>query len=33
MQPVTERGKYASWIAPPKRSINGQPDDFEYVKL
>ncbi|HIG85712.1 MAG TPA: benzoyl-CoA 2,3-epoxidase subunit BoxB [Planctomycetes bacterium] len=33
MQPITERGKYAAWIAPPKRSINGQPDDFEYVKL
>ncbi|MDE0904912.1 MAG: benzoyl-CoA 2,3-epoxidase subunit BoxB [Planctomycetota bacterium] len=33
MQPVTERGKYAGWIAPPKRGINSQADDYEYVKL
>ncbi|MGH7277758.1 MAG: benzoyl-CoA 2,3-epoxidase subunit BoxB [Candidatus Rokuibacteriota bacterium] len=33
MQPVTERGKCASWIAPPARGINGQPVDFEYVRL
>jgi benzoyl-CoA 2,3-dioxygenase component B len=33
MQPVTERGKFASWIAPPARGINGQPIDFEYVRL
>jgi benzoyl-CoA 2,3-dioxygenase component B len=32
MQPVVERGKFASWIAPPARGINGQPVDFEYVR-
>ncbi len=33
MQPVMEPGKFASWIAPPPRGINGQPLDFEYVRL
>jgi benzoyl-CoA 2,3-dioxygenase component B len=33
MKPVTERGKFANWIAPPARGINGQPIDFEYVRL
>jgi benzoyl-CoA 2,3-dioxygenase component B len=33
MQPVMERGKFASWIAPPARGINGQPPDFDYVRL
>jgi benzoyl-CoA 2,3-dioxygenase component B len=33
MQPVTERGKFAGWIAPPARGVNGQPIDFEYVRL
>ena len=33
MQPVTEPGKFANWIAPPARGINGQPIDFEYVRL
>jgi benzoyl-CoA 2,3-dioxygenase component B len=32
MHPVWERGKVASWIAPPSKGINGQPIDFEYVK-
>ena len=32
MQPVVERGKFANWIAPPARGINGQPPDFEYVR-
>ena len=32
MHPVTERGKIASYIAPPSKGINGQPFDFEYVK-
>jgi benzoyl-CoA 2,3-dioxygenase component B len=32
MVPVVERGKFASWIAPPARGINGQPVDFEYVR-
>jgi benzoyl-CoA 2,3-dioxygenase component B len=33
MQPVMDRGKFANWIAPPARGINGQPVDFEYVRL
>jgi benzoyl-CoA 2,3-dioxygenase component B len=33
MQPVYERGKVASWIAPPARGINGKPPDFEYVRI
>jgi len=33
MRPVTEPGKFANWIAPPVRGINGQPVDFEYVRL
>ena len=33
MKPVYEPGKMASWIAPPLRGINGQPLDFEYVRL
>lgn len=33
MHPVTDRGKFAAWIAPPARGINGQPVDFEYVRL
>ena len=32
MKPVTEPGKFANWIAPPARGINGQPVDFEYVR-
>jgi benzoyl-CoA 2,3-dioxygenase component B len=32
MHPVIERGKMASWIAPPPKGINGMPIDFEYVK-
>ena len=30
---VTRPGKYAHWIAPPARGINGQPADFEYVRF
>jgi benzoyl-CoA 2,3-dioxygenase component B len=33
MRPVIERGKFANWIAPPTRGINGHPVDFEYVRL
>jgi benzoyl-CoA 2,3-dioxygenase component B len=32
MQPVTDPGKIAGWIAPPTRGINGQPFEFEYVR-
>jgi len=33
MKPVVEPGQFANWIAPPPRGINGQPVDFEYVRL
>jgi benzoyl-CoA 2,3-dioxygenase component B len=33
MTPVYEPGKIANWIAPPKKGVNGQPFDFEYVKF
>jgi benzoyl-CoA 2,3-dioxygenase component B len=33
MKPVYEPGKFANWIAPPRRGIEGRPLDFEYVKL
>ncbi len=33
MKPVTEPGKMANWIAAPRRGINGQPVEFEYVRL
>jgi benzoyl-CoA 2,3-dioxygenase component B len=33
MQGVHEQGKIANWIAPPLRGINGQPFEFEYVRL
>jgi len=33
MKRCTERGKFAGWIAPPSKGINGQPVEFEYVKL
>ena len=33
MKPCNERGKYASWIAPPRVGINSQAGDFEYVKI
>jgi benzoyl-CoA 2,3-dioxygenase component B len=30
---VTERGKFANWIAPPHQGIHGQPIDHEYVRF
>lgn len=33
MVACTEPGKFAGWIAPPKKGINQQALDFEYVKL
>jgi benzoyl-CoA 2,3-dioxygenase component B len=33
MTPVSEPGKFASWIAPPKVGIDNKPGDFEYVKI
>jgi benzoyl-CoA 2,3-epoxidase subunit B len=33
LKPVREPGKIAGWIAPPARGINGQPIEFEYVRV
>ncbi len=33
MHGVHEHGKIANWIGPPLRGINGQPFEFEYVRL
>jgi benzoyl-CoA 2,3-dioxygenase component B len=33
MTPVTEPGKIANWIAPPKTGVNHLPFEFEYVSL
>jgi benzoyl-CoA 2,3-dioxygenase component B len=33
MKPVSEPGKFASWIAPPKVGIDNRPGHFEYVKI
>jgi benzoyl-CoA 2,3-epoxidase subunit B len=33
MQSITETGRFASWIAPPKVGIDNKPGDFEYVKI
>jgi len=30
---VTELGKFANWIAPPRVGVNNQPLDFEYVRF
>ena len=30
---VTEPGKMANWVAPPKTGIKGRPVDYEYVRL
>jgi benzoyl-CoA 2,3-dioxygenase component B len=33
MKPVYEPGKFANWIAAPRKGIEGRPLDFEYVRL
>jgi benzoyl-CoA 2,3-dioxygenase component B len=33
MQPVSEPGQFANWIAPPRIGIDNKPGDFEYVKI
>ncbi len=33
MKPCYEPGRFASWIAPPRKGIKGKPLDFEYVKF
>ena len=32
MVPVTEPGRMASWIAPPRSGVNGKPVGYEYVR-
>jgi benzoyl-CoA 2,3-epoxidase subunit B len=32
MMPVTEQGKIAGWITPPKTGINRHPFEFEYIR-
>ena len=32
-KPITEPGKFASWVAPPSRGIDGHPLDFDYVRF
>jgi benzoyl-CoA 2,3-dioxygenase component B len=33
MVPVTESGKFANWIAPPRVGIDNKSGDFEYVQI
>ena len=33
MQPITECGGFARWIAPPRVGVNSQPIDFPYVRF
>ena len=33
MKPCYEPGRFANWIAPPARGIEGKPENFEYVRL
>ena len=33
MKPCIEPGQFASYIAPPRKGINGRPVEFEYVKF
>jgi len=33
MRPVTERGRMASWVAPPASGVHAKPVDFEYVRV
>ena len=33
MVPVTEPGKIAGWIAPPRGKINRNPFDFEFIRF
>lgn len=33
MKPVYEPGKFAGWIAPPRKGIHNKPPDFEYVRF
>ncbi|MFK7991432.1 MAG: benzoyl-CoA 2,3-epoxidase subunit BoxB [Sandaracinaceae bacterium] len=33
MVPVHEPGKCANWISPPRKGVNGQPFEYEYVRF
>ena len=30
---ITEPGKFANWVAPPSRGIDGHPLDYEYIRF
>jgi benzoyl-CoA 2,3-dioxygenase component B len=30
---VTDPGKFANWIAPPEKGVNGKEGDFEYIRF
>jgi len=32
-KPIVEPGKFANWVAPPSRGIDGHPLDFQYVRF
>jgi len=32
-KPIVEPGKFANWVAPPSRGIDGHPLDFNYVRF
>ena len=33
MKPCLEHGKIASWISPPKKGINGNPFEWDYIRF
>jgi benzoyl-CoA 2,3-dioxygenase component B len=33
MEPVTEPGRFANWIAEPKTGVDNKPGNFEYVRI
>ena len=33
VEKTPEPGEFANWIAPPRAGINGQPVEYEYVKI
>jgi benzoyl-CoA 2,3-dioxygenase component B len=33
VEQTPEPGRFANWISPPRAGINGQPIEFEYVKI
>jgi benzoyl-CoA 2,3-dioxygenase component B len=33
MKPCYEPGKFANWIAPPNKGIEGRPVEHQYVRM